>query len=312
MRFLSALPLLAFLPAALPIRADDVRPIRFGPYLQQSVTLAGNPVGWRYVPPNGSYGFQAGWIEPIGPPTDGLFRGTYLEAEASATASPFESDAGTGFNLKPLRFLEGGIKYNRVLFPNTLVGFNPPDGAPNNWLPNVDQWRAFDILEAGLRETAGADVFTFHGSATVDLGRLQLHAGGFRSLWDVDVQDQEIIFEYNSNLLIRKRDRLSSLYGQAFLDLEPYLHAGPFTLRGFTVRDQYWSTTETGQQQNLASVGFTDLRLGHNTGRRYRGLDGFVGFWTDHPQLDNLGGWEHLRLNFEWVWNVQILHLTDD
>jgi hypothetical protein len=284
-----------------------VRPKRFGPFLQQGIELDGSPAGFRQTPTFGAYNFQAGWIEPIGVLPWGIFRGTYVETQGNATLSPYFSDVGTIFNLKPIRFVEIGLGYNRLLFHYSLAGFQ------GTQLPEPDRWRTLDILRSDSLEAAGADVFTFHSNFTVDLARLQLHAGGFRSLWDVDVRDaRDIFFEYRSGLLVRKRDRINSLYGQALLNLEPHLGFLGFMARGVEVRDQYWWTSQTGLSQHLLSAGFSGWRWGRNSGRLYRGLDALLGFWISHPQLDNRPWQERLHVSLIWTWNVQILNLTED
>jgi hypothetical protein len=282
--------------------ADGVRPERFGPFLQQGFGFRGNPAGWRDVPLTGSYSFQAGWMEPINAPSGFLFRSTYVEAQGNAEISPYQADIGTAFNLKPIRFLEAGVGYNRLLFHKSLVGF-PAQGPPS-------QWRAMELIRADVREWAGADVFTFQGNATVNMGRLQLHAGAQRELWDVDASEHEFLVEYQTDFLIRKRDRINSVYGQLHLNLEPYLAFLGFTMRGFTLRQQFWWTSQTELQQHLVSGGISGLRWGRNSGRRYRGLDVFTGWWLEHPQVPGDAGTKSLYLNLQWVWNIQVLRLS--
>jgi hypothetical protein len=297
----------ALATATLSMAHDDgAQILRFGPFLQQGFTLEGSPAGYRYLPPSGSYNFQAGWMEPISILPKALFRGTYLETQGNATLSPYQADIGVVFNLRPIRFLEGGLGYNRLLFPNTLIGFH------GDSLPGLASWRTKEILGTGNREIAGADVFTFHVNATMNAGWFELRAGGFRSLWDVQVSDRDIFLEYHSGFLMKKRDRINSMYAQAMFNLEPYFQWEGFTARGLAIRDQYWWTTRTGLSQNLVSAGLTGFRRGHNDDRSYHGLDGLIGFWTDNPQLNGQDWWKHFYLSLQWTWNIQILHLGEN
>src|SRR6185369_16088398 len=109
---------------------------RFGPFLQQSMALQGNPAGYARIFPFAAYNLQAGWMEPIAILPWPLFRGSYLETQGNATVSPYQTDFGIAFNLKPIRFFEFGLAYNRLFFPTTLAGFNYPDTAIRSVLPD--------------------------------------------------------------------------------------------------------------------------------------------------------------------------------
>lgn len=296
-----------FIPATL-LHADSVRPLRFGPFLQQSLLLEGSPAGYRYIPPSAYYNVELGWMESVSIIPISLFSQTYFEAQANATISPFQSDAGMLFNIKPIRYLEGGLAYNRLLFPYTLVGFDLPVDS----LPNPDQWQTSDIHLQRKHNAVGADVFTYQGNMTFDLGRVQLHLGASRSLWDVDVTDRNVLLEYRSGLLIQKRDRINSLYAQSSLKMDPKRAWWGFTAQEFTLRDQYLWTTHTGLEENLISAGFTGLRRGHNDFRSYHGFDGFIGYWTANPQFNGKDWWNRCQLRLQWLWNVQILYLRED
>ena len=300
-----------FLALAIMTHAESVRPLRFGPFLQQGVTFEGSPVGYHYLPTTGAYNLKAGWLEPINIRAGDVFRGTYLEAQGNATLSPYQSDIEVLFNLKPVRFLEGGLGYNRLLFPYRMIGFSTPSGAAIDWLPALSDWRPGKIMDSRVREPVGADVFTFHGNLIVDVGRVQLLMGAFRSLWDVNTETKDIVLEYNSGLLIKRNDRLNSVYAQSLLTLDPYFAGWGFSAQGVVLRDQYTWATHTHQAENLVSAGFTGLRRGHNNDRAYHGLDGEIGFWTEHPQLAGKGWPLRLHLALQWIWNIQILHLGE-
>lgn len=298
------------LASLLLAHGDGVRPLRFGPYLQQDVLLEGSPFGSRYMPPSGAYNLQVGWMEPINILPHPLFRGTYLETQGNATVSPYQSDVGVIFNLKPIRFLEGGLGYNRLLFPYTLVGFNT--GGNKDSLPSPERWRTTEILDLRKREAVGADVFTFQANFTMDVGPVQLHAGAFRSLWDVDVTDRDVVLEYHSGLLIQKRERINSFYGQTLIKMNPDFMLAGITARGIEFREQYWWATHTGLDEHLLSVGLSGIRRGRNNDRLYHGLDGLVGYWVAHPQLRGGDVLKRFHLSLQWMWNIQILHLGEN
>ena len=309
-------PRLSFVFASLMIatvmtHGESIRPLRFGPFLQQAVTFEGSPVGYGYLPPTGSYNFKAGWMEPINIRAGDIFHGTYLETQGNATLSPYQSDLEVVFNLKPIRFLEGGLAYNRLLFPGSMLGFNRPVGAALDWTPTSSEWRTGKVFNSRVREAVGADVFTFHGNLILDVGRVQLLMGAFRSLWDVNTENKDILLEYNSGLLIQKNDRINSLYAQTLLALNPYLAGWGFTAQGILIRDQYTWATHTHQNENLVAIGFTGLRKGHNNERTYHGLDGEIGLWTQNPQLNGRDWPLRLHLALQWIWNIQILHLGE-
>jgi hypothetical protein len=291
-------------------RADGVRPQRFGPFLQQSAALQGNPSGYRHIFPFATYNFQAGWMEPIAVLPWPLFQGSYIETQGNATLTPYQTDLGIAFNIKPIRFFEFGLAYNRLFFPNTLVGFSTPDTgyAP---LPANYRWSPTGMWQADYRTTAGADIFTYQANVTVNTGPLQLHGGTSYSLWDVDTKTHDLILEYRSGLLIKRRDRIGSTNAHILFRPDSGMSMLGFSAQGIGIRDQLWWTVQTDLSQNLISAGFTGLRQGRNAGRLYRGLDGWVGYWTWHPQLKGLESWEKFHVSLQWTWNIQILDLTE-
>lgn len=293
-------------------RADGVRPQKFGPFLQQSMAFQGNPAGSDYIYPFADYNLQAGWLEPIAILPWPLFKGSYIEAQGNATASPYQIDFGIAFNLKPIRFFEFGLAYNRLVYPGTLAGFTAPDSAPADWMPPPHEWQPSEILGADHLQTAGTDIFTYQANLTFDAGPVQLHGGGFYSLWDVDAaQSSNLVLEYHTGMLIHKKDRIGSVYAQTMMVPDAESSFLGFTARGWALRDQYWWTVQTGLSQNLLSTGFIGLRRGWNNGRLYRGLDGWVGYWTDHSQLGGRDWWQKVNVSLLWTWNIQILTVAD-
>ncbi len=285
------------------------RPVRFGPYLQQSFAMEGGLTSRQYVLPNGNYRFLAGWVEPIGLLPWGIMRGTYLEVQAKMMVSPFESDVGTAFNLKPLRWLDFGLVYNRLLFNNSLVGFERPTGMDESWIPPTSQWRLSSLVDSE-KSVAGADVFVFQGNFLLDFWRWSLRLGGSRGLWDIETRRKDYVFEYESGFLIQKRDRINSLTGQLFFDLQPWVTFFGLTMRGAQLQGETWFTDRTDLQKTLFSAGFEGLRWGRNDSRRYRGLDARIGYWSEHPQLKSAESWERLHFQLNWLWNSQLLNLT--
>jgi hypothetical protein len=130
-------------------------------------------------------------------------------------------------------------------------------------------------------------------------------------MWDVDSRTNNLVLEYRSGLLIKRQDRIGSLTTQMLYRPDSGMGMLGLTAKGFGVRNQLWWTVQTNLSQNLLSAGFSGLRRGWNGGRLYRGLDGWVGYWTWHPQLTNREPWQKLQVNLVWTWNIQILDLQD-
>lgn len=291
--------------------ADGVRPQRFGPFLQQSLIAQGNPAGYDRIFPFGAYNLQAGWMEPIAALPGPLFRGSYLETQANATVSPYQADFGIAFNLKPIRFFEFGVSYNRLLFPNTLAGFTYPDSNDYRILPERSRWQPPRIFGVDHLSVAGADIFTYQGNVTVNLGPIQAHGGGSYSMWNVDTRSHDLLLEYRSGFLIKRQDRIGSAYAQILVRPDSGLGVLGFKANGFGIRNQMHWSVQTDLSQNLVSVGFSGLQGARSGGRLYRGLDGWIGYWTRHPQLEDQDPWRKLNLSLQWTWNIQILNLTD-
>lgn len=309
--FALVVPILLSLAGARPSDADGVRPQRFGPFLQQGVTMKGNPAGYSRIFPFADYNLQAGWMEPVAVLPWPLFRGSYIETQGNATVSPYQTDFGIAFNLKPVRFFEFGLGYNRLFFPNTLAGFDAPDSSSPARLPDKALWRPAEVFGADRLSAAGADIFTYQANLTFDLGPLQLHGGSSYSLWAVDTRRHDLVLEYHSGLLIKRHDRIGSLYAHALFHPDSGLGALGFTMDGFGARNQLWWTVQTGLSQNLLSTGLSGMRYGKNGSRLYRGLDLWVGYWTWHPQLADADAWRKFNVSLEWTWNIQILDLTE-
>ncbi len=302
MRLLPCSPLL--LAATLPALADTVKPIYFGPYMVNQVTYTGNPLSYRYALNNIFYRFQVSWIEPISETSEGILKDTYFEIDGDLNISPYQSDVGTTFNLKPIRYLELGLSYNRLMFHNTMVTWSDTD--ISTVVP--EKSRPGDILiKEG--ELGGADVFTFQANFTLDMGPAQLFLLGSRALWDVDATGQTFIYEYSNDLVIKARDRINILLGKLNFDLSRFSTSKVFTFTGVSLRNQYWFTDHTEQRKNLVSFGVTGLRFGRNPERHRRGLDVSLGYWTEHPQLKFEDWARSVSFLFEWKWNVQFLKM---
>lgn len=304
------LALLAGHAGAFP--SEGVRPQRFGPFLQHSLAVEGNPAGYERIFPFGGYNFQAGWMEPIAIFPGKLFRGSYIETQGNITITPGQSDFGVAFNLRPIRFLEFGLSYNRLFFPYTLAGFNTPEGAAPGSSPSPEAWRPPQIFDQDRLEAAGADIFTYQANVTAGIGRLQFHGGGSYGMWDVASRSHDFVLDYRTGMLIKRRDRIGSLYAQAMYTPSPNAELSGFSVTGLGVRNHYWWTVQTALSQNLLSAGFTGLRRGRNGERLYLGLDGWIGYWAEHVQLEGRDIQERLHVSLQWTWNIQILDMSSE
>ena len=90
--------------------------------------------------------------------------------------------------------------------------------APGADMIPLDRVRPGDLMKLN-REFGGADVFTFQTNITVDMGPMQFHALGSYALWDIDVPGKDFVYEYGNDLVIKPRDRVTSLVGRWSLDL---------------------------------------------------------------------------------------------
>jgi hypothetical protein len=297
----SALCLIALLA---PAAADSVKPLFSGPFFLNQISMVGSPAGYDYVLTNGFYHFQVGWIEPIAQGHDGLFGETYFETNGNLNVSPFTSDIGTTFNLKPIRYLEIGLSYNRMLFHNSMVGFVV---APEQHVPK-QAYRPNDIL-THHKEPGGADIFTYHANATFDWGPAQFYFSGSRTLWDIDAKGKDYVFEYGDDLLLNTRDRVNNLMAQVILGSRPHRLFLDLSFIGVALRDQYWLTDDEGLEKNLVSLGITGLRSGRNPQFQRRGLDLSLGYWTLHNQVPSGAIAKSLMIIADWQWNIHVLKI---
>ncbi len=298
---------IAFLSLALASRvgADSVKPLNFGPFFMNQLSSTLSPAGYDYVLNDALYHFQVGWIEPLAEDAGGLFRQTYFETDGNFNISPFTSDIGTTFNLKPIRYLEMGLSYNRLLFHNTMVTFIRPDRTE----PPVEDWRPSHVIAREHKEPGGADIFTFQSNLTVDIGPTQLYIFGSRTLWDIDAQGKDFVYEWGTDILIRPRDRVNTLLAQFTYDLRPHSLYKSVSFTGVSVRSQYWYATQTRLEKNLVSGGITGFRIGRNPERQRRGLDFSVGYWTMHDQIPKDDWIKSLVVIGDWKWNIQFLKI---
>lgn len=308
LRLLKPLSLaIALLALALPWNAgcDSIKPLNFGPFFMNQVNFSGSPYGYDYALTNALYHFQVGWIEPLAEGAKGIFAETYFETDGNFNLSPFTSDIGTTFNLKPIRYLEVGLSYNRLLFHNSMVTFVEP---ANTEVP-LEEWRPSHVIDRDHKEPGGADIFTFQANLTFDLGRTQFYVSGSRTLWDIDAKGRSYVFDYGDDVLIKPRDRVNSLLAQITLDLRPYSLYKSVSYTGLCIRDQYWYTTQTRLEKNLISAGITGFRLGQNPELQRRGLDLSVGYWIYHEQIPKGDLLKSLVLLGDWKWNIQFLKI---
>jgi hypothetical protein len=296
----AALLLLAYIPAP----GDSVKPFHYGPFVKNEINLIAAPTGYDYVLSNGFYHFQLGWIEPIADASGGgIFQGTYFETDGNVNLSPYYVNFGTTFNLKPIRYFEGGLTYNRLLFNNSMVTFS------DKVMPAKSRWNP-EAITSFSKEPGGADLFTFQANVTVDIGPTQAFLYGSRTQWDVDATGQNFVYDYVDDFLIKPRDRVNYGMAQLSLDLRPLSTGRLVSYTGFAVRDQYWYAEGTGIEKQLVSAGITGFRMGRNPMRQRRGLDLSLGYWLSHPQIpstaDAADSWVLLA---DWNWNIQVLSL---
>lgn len=296
--------MLAALGLAGPAGSDTVKPVQFGPFFLNQLTVVGSPVGYDYVLTNGVYHFQIGWIEPMSQSRTGLFGGTYFETNGNLNVSPYTSDVGTTFNLKPLRYLEMGLSYNRLMFHNSMVAFSRPGG-------EIVEKRLYRPDEIALfsKSAGGADIFTYQANFTLDVGRAQFYLSGARTLWDVDAKGKDFVFEYGDAMLLATRDRVNNVLAQMTLDLRPFSVFPKAGFVGLALRNQYWITDQTNIEKNLVSFGITGLRYGRNPQQHRRGLDFSVGYWTMHDQVPSGDHAKSIVLLADWQWNIHVLKI---
>lgn len=298
---------LAVLLAGYPsgtARADSVKPEHSGPFFQNQLSFAGSPTGYKYVLPNGFYHFHVGWLEPFSDAPDKFFGKTYFETNGNLNVSPFTTDLGTTFNLKPFRYLEFGLSYNRMVFHNSMVAF----GAGNEYV-SKDQFRPDSIFSKAGEVPGGADIFSYQANLTFDIWRAQLYLHVSRAQWDIDAKGKQFVYEYGSEFLISTHDRINTVLGQINLDTRPFSHFKSFSYLGISVRDQYWWTDHSILDKNLVSAGISGMRLGRNTARQRRGLDFFVGYWIQHHQIPKGNVAESFMVILDWKWNIQVLKM---
>lgn len=295
--------LLIGLPAR-SLRADSVKPEHSGPFFQNQVSFAGSPTGSKYVLPNGFYHFHVGWLEPFSESPKGFFGNTYFETNGNLNVSPFTTDIGTTFNLKPFRYLEFGLTYHRMVFHNSMVAFGP-----GHEFVSKDQIRPDSIFHRAGEAPGGADIFTYQANLTFDIGRTQLYFHASRAQWDIDAKGKQYVFEYGSEFLVSTHDRINTLLAQVNLDTRPFSHFKAFSYLGLSVRDQYWWADHSVMDKNLFSAGISGLRLGRNTARQRLGLDFFVGYWIRHHQIPAGNVAQSFMVILDWKWNIQVLKM---
>ncbi len=270
---------------------------RFGPYVVNSLSAAMTPFATDLSLPHLGYHFKLGWMEPIVWEPGSIFHATYFESIVKANITPYQADVGTAFNIKPLRFLDVGLSYNRLQFLKSRVTF-----ASEEALPPTQSWRP-DRIHTRNGGWGGADVFTFNLGLTVKMQRLTLLGRGTHALWDVKSRGGAYVFEYRNNMLIRTSDRINMLEAQAHFNLNPW---APISLKA---TNKYWNANRSGVEQNRIAAGFTGLRWGTNGRNEKRGLDLLLGKWTLHPHVSTRSLKDSFVLILDWSWDVRFLEI---
>lgn len=292
---------LALLAILAPgVNADSVKPLLFGPFFMNQLSMETSPAGYDYVLTNGFYHFQVGWIEPITQDAGGIFGETYFETNGNLNISPFTSDLGTAFNVKPIRYLELGLSYNRMLFHKSMVTFETR--------PDKELYRPDEVL-GKHSELGGADIFTYQANLTINIGPAQLYISDSLALWDIDAKGKYYAYEYGDGLLVSTRDRVNTVMAQATFDLRPHSIFRKVSFVGFAIRDQYWRTVKSEQSKNLVSAGITGFRVGRNSRFQRRGLDLSLGYWTRHDQIPSGNFVKSLMILADWQWNIHVLKI---
>ncbi len=276
------------------VSADSIKLFRFGPYLVNDINATYSPAGYDYSLTNATYHLQLGWVEPIIANPHSLFNETYIETNANINVSPYETSIGTTFNIKPLRYFEFGLTYNRLLFNNSLISFK----AIGNDLPD---WRPRQLMDQET-EVSGADVFTYQSNLIFDIHRLKLLFSAERALWDIDVTGKDFVYEYENDILLKSNDRINIFVAQMIVDIKPFAQIG------LMLKNQYWYIDNTGLEKNLISFGITGFRHGINPTNQKRGLDLSVGYWTKHPHMPSSFA-KHLVILADWKWDIRFFQL---
>ncbi len=288
---------------------DSVKPLTFGPFFVNGLSSRISPTGFNQVLSDITYHFQLGWIEPLATKSKGVFEETYFETDGNFNASPFTTDIGTAFYLKPIRYLELGLSYNRLLFNNSMVTFGSTESSANGGGVPLHEWQPSQVIAREYKELGGADIFTYQINGTFNIGPLQLYINGTRTLWDIDAKAKNYVFEYGTDILLKPRDRVNALLTQITFDLRPYSLFKTVSFTGLALRSQYWYAAQTRFEKNLISGGITGFRLGQNPERQRRGLDFSIGYWTMNPQLDDSDWKQNIMLLADWKWNIQFLKI---
>jgi len=290
-------------PLSSNIHADSVKLLHFGPFFMNQLNISASPVGFHDVLSDIRYHFQIGWIEPLAENAKGIFSETYFETDGDFNFSPFTSNIGTTFNLKPIRYLEFGLSYNRLVFHNSMVTFKDVSVTPDMWKPSL-------ILPPENRAGGGADIFTFQGNVTYNMGPIQWYFYASRMLFDIDAKGRNFVYEYGNDILIKPRDRINTFILQSFIDLRPHSIFKSVSYTGIILKDQYWFSDHTELEKNLVSAGISGFRFGVNPERQRRGLDLSLGYWTSNPQISRDDEWtKNIMILADWKWNIQFLKI---
>lgn len=292
------------IPSHAATGGESFPEIRFGPYIFNEVQMAASPSGNEKVLPNGGYRLQIGWIEPITLDGQSYASCTFLETDVHADITPYQTDLGTTFSLKPFRLFELGMTYNRLVFNKSLKGFNRDSVGK---APRLSAWSPGHVLATQPGAAVGADVFAFTGALHLENAWTSAYMSYTYFLWDVDLRDHEFLYEFENDLLIKRRDRVHAVKATLDAKMNQSDLFNPFTITGIFLRDRYWFASHTHLEKNLVEVGFAGLRLGRNSSSQKRGLDLSLGLFTRAPQLDGMAWWQRLYLSADWKWTIDFL-----
>lgn len=259
---------------------------QYGGYVHSRMKME-IPFAYEMDPVNGTYQFEAGWIEPLGS-TTGETEHPYLNPVLALDASPYNSNYFALFRVKPVPYLLVGAGYKRLLYHGTLVPFDT--------LPPEPDWRLTEILAMVPEHSqpAGGDIFIFQADLLLPSSFITLQASAAAELWDVDAKGKSHIYEYQNSILLAADDVLHQW------DISLMLF--PNSLVSPTLKDEYTGAVHSKVKKNKVSAGITGYPLNRKHGVA---MDIFAGYWIQHPHVD--GGVQALTLTGNLVWNVKLI-----
>lgn len=293
------------LPIAEPdpiVTTEATKIHHFGPYLSNDFAFAMSPASNQDVLPTLGYTLRLGWIEPLVISPNKWLRDTYLEVNAMAGATPYQTEVGTGISLRLVRFLGLHFDYHRMMFNYSLVTFNVAPGGPE--LPGRSEWKpgaAIEKFATWQASPGGADVFVFHAVLNWRMGPSWWSMRATQQLWDVDAPRKTHVFEHSNDLLIETQDKVELFEAQIKLALP-----GSWGLH-WLLEDKYYQASRTDIRKNLISTGVSFDGPDRISGISSRQIHATLGYWTQHPLLVGGDPVKNLMLSVSWEYRFHFL-----